>query len=84
MLVLTRKVNESIMIGDNIEIKIVSVKGTGDQALVRVGIDAPKDIPVFRQEVYEEVADENKRAASVEFGDWQELLKSWPGKKDKD
>ena len=48
MLVLTRKTNQSIMIGDEIEISILSV--AGDK--VRIGIDAPRDIAVFRKEVY--------------------------------
>ena len=48
MLVLTRKTNQSIMIGDNIEVSILSV--AGDK--VRIGIDAPRDIAVFRKEVY--------------------------------
>ena len=48
MLVLTRKTNQSIMIGDEIEVSVLSV--AGDK--VRLGIDAPRDIPVFRKEVY--------------------------------
>jgi carbon storage regulator len=51
MLVLTRKTNQSIMIGDEIEITVLSV--SGDK--VRIGIDAPRDISVFRQEVYENI-----------------------------
>ncbi len=53
MLVLTRKTNQSIMIGDEIEITILSV--SGDK--VRIGIDAPRDISVFRREVYENMDD---------------------------
>ena len=48
MLVLTRKTNQSIMIGDEIEITVLAVSGEK----VRIGIEAPRDIPVFRQEVY--------------------------------
>lgn len=51
MLVLSRKLDESIMIGDNIIITVVDV--IGDK--VRLGIEAPKDIPVHRQEVYEAI-----------------------------
>ena len=48
MLVLTRKTNQSIMIGDNVEVSILSV--TGDK--VRIGIAAPREVGVFRKEVY--------------------------------
>jgi carbon storage regulator len=53
MLVLTRKTNQSIMIGDEIEVSILSV--AGDK--VRVGIDAPRNIAVFRREVYDAIDD---------------------------
>jgi carbon storage regulator len=51
MLVLTRKRNESIVIGDDIEVSVLGVAGEK----VRLGIDAPRDIPVFRMEVYLEI-----------------------------
>ncbi len=51
MLVLTRKSNQSIMIGDEIEVSVLSVMGEK----VRVGIQAPRDIPVYRKEVYLEI-----------------------------
>lgn len=59
MLVLTRKVDQSIMIGDHVRIVVVDVRG--DQ--VKLGIDAPRDIMVHRHEVYEEIQAENQRAA---------------------
>ena len=59
MLVLTRKVDQSIMIGDNIRIVVVDVRG--DQ--VKIGIDAPRDVMVHRHEVYEDIRAENQRAA---------------------
>lgn len=59
MLVLTRKVDQSIMIGDNIRIVVVDVRG--DQ--VKIGIDAPRDIVVHRHEVYADIQAENQRAA---------------------
>ena len=54
MLVLTRKANQSIMIGDDIEVSVLSIMGEK----VRIGIQAPRDIPVFRREVYLEIQEE--------------------------
>ena len=54
MLVLTRKSNQSIMIGDDIEISVLAIMGEK----VRIGIQAPRDIPVFRKEVYLEIQQE--------------------------
>ena len=51
MLVLTRKVNESIMIGDDVELSILSVSGEK----VRIGVEAPREIPVFRKEIWLEI-----------------------------
>jgi len=65
MLVLTRRLDESILIGDNIEIRIVQVRGSGDQAVVRLGITAPKHVTVLRKEVYDEVVSANRQAAAV-------------------
>ena len=54
MLVLTRKTNQSIMIGDDIEVSVLSVNGEK----VRIGIEAPRKIPVFRKEVYLSIKEE--------------------------
>lgn len=56
MLVLTRRTKQSIMIGDDIELSVLSVSGEK----VRIGIDAPDDVPVFRTEVYERIAGERR------------------------
>jgi carbon storage regulator len=54
MLVLTRKSNQSIMIGDEIEISVLSIMGEK----VRIGIEAPRTVPVFRKEVYVEIQED--------------------------
>ncbi len=59
MLVLTRKANQSIMIGDQIEVSVLSVLGEK----VRLGIQAPRDVPVFRKEVFLEIQAQNVQAA---------------------
>ncbi|KON83646.1 carbon storage regulator [Rossellomorea marisflavi] len=59
MLVLTRKTGESIQIGDNIEIKVVSIQG--DQ--IKLGIDAPKHIDIHRKEVYLSIQEQNTEAS---------------------
>ena len=55
MLVLTRKSNQSIMIGDDIEVSVLAIMGEK----VRIGIQAPRDVPVFRKEVYLEIQQEH-------------------------
>lgn len=62
MLVLSRHRDESIMIGDNIVLTIVDIRGDK----VRLGIEAPQDIPVHRQEVYEAIQRENRKASQVD------------------
>lgn len=59
MLALTRKINESIMIGNEIELSILEIKG--DQ--VKVGISAPKSVPIYRKEIYIQIQEANKAAA---------------------
>ena len=61
MLVLTRKINEKIVIGDDIEIVLVDI--TKDQ--VKIGINAPRNVKVHRWEVYEEIQKENREAAQM-------------------
>ena len=64
MLVLTRKTNESIMIGDEIKVTVVEVRG--DQ--VKLGITAPKQISVHREEIYLAIRKENIQAAASQIG----------------
>ncbi len=71
MLILSRRINEKIMIGDDVSISIIEIRG--DQ--VRVGVDAPKTVKVFRQEVFDSIKAENRAAAeskpvlpNIDFG----------------
>ncbi len=63
MLALSRKIGESIIIGNDIELTILEVKG--DQ--VKVGISAPKSVPVYRKEIYLQIQESNKEAATSEI-----------------
>lgn len=69
MLALSRKINESIIIGNDIEITVLEVKG--DQ--VKIGISAPKSVPVYRKEIYLQIKEANKEAAETSATD--EMLK---------
>ncbi len=60
MLVLTRKINQSIMIGDDVEISVLAVS----RDKIRLGISAPRDVPVFRKEVYLAIQGEAEEAAN--------------------
>jgi carbon storage regulator len=60
MLVLTRKLGEAIRIGDKIKVVVVSIDGTS----VKIGVEAPEEVAVHRQEVYEKIAAENKVASA--------------------
>ncbi len=77
MLVLSRQRDETIMIGDNIEITIVDIRGDK----VRLGITAPKDITVHRKEVYEAIKRENRQASQMKTEDIKDVPpKPEPGK----
>lgn len=62
MLALTRKKGESLVINNNIEISILEVRG--DQ--IKIGITAPKDVPIYRKEVYKQIQEENRASISTE------------------
>jgi len=72
LLVLTRKSNQSIMIGDEIEVSVLSIMGEK----VRIGIQAPRTIPVFRKEVYLEIQQEKAAGGRVEVEKALENLSS--------
>jgi carbon storage regulator len=75
MLVLTRKSNQSIMIGDDVEVSVLSVMGEK----VRIGIQAPRDIPVFRKEVYLEIQQERIAASGDSREQVDEALRKLGG-----
>jgi carbon storage regulator len=70
MLVLTRKVGESIAIGDQIKIRVVEVKGNS----VRIGIEAPADFRIYREEIYLKVQEQNRLAATWDLTDFQNVV----------
>jgi carbon storage regulator len=69
MLVLTRKIGEGIVIGDDIKITIVEMKSGS----IRIGIDAPQDKKIYRQEVFDRIAAENRDAANWDMIDLDSL-----------
>jgi carbon storage regulator len=70
MLILTRRLGESIRIGDDITVLITGV----DQNKVKIGITSPRHIPIYREELYLKIQQENKEAAGVNEGDLDEML----------
>ncbi len=72
MLVLSRKKDQAIMLGDNIEITIIEIQG--DQ--VRIGINAPKNVSIYRKELFIEIQEENMKAASSEMVKFDTIFKN--------
>ncbi len=65
MLILTRKLDESIMINNNIEVKVVKVQGNQ----VHLGIDAPRTVSIYREEIYKQIREENQKAVKASAND---------------
>lgn len=80
MLVLSRRVGERLMIGDDIVITVIDVRSDG----VRIGIDAPRDVRVTRAEIYEAVTESNREAAAADDDavDSLRALRTKPPKRD--
>jgi carbon storage regulator len=79
LLILTRKIGESVLIGDNVRVTILEIRGKQ----IRVGIDAPADIVVLREEIYQRLAQDNLQAANFAYEDIIDLAKctaSLPGR----
>ena len=77
MLVLSRQRDESIIIGDNIVVTVVDVRGDK----VRLGIEAPREVSVHRREVYEAIQRENQQAAQIRPDDARRIGESLPSSK---
>jgi carbon storage regulator len=75
MLVLTRKAGESIVIGSQIRITVLEMQGRQ----IRLGIEAPSEIPVHRGEVYERIKEENEQAAKAGAEELRALSQAWKG-----
>lgn len=69
MLVLTRKAGEGIIIGDDVTIKVIELKG----GAIRIGIDAPRNKKIYRQEVYDKISIENREATQWDITDLDKL-----------
>ena len=61
MLILTRRVGESLMIGDNVDVTVLGIRGNQ----VRIGINAPKDVSVHREEIYDRIQDEKSENSAA-------------------
>jgi len=72
MLILNRKINESIIIDDRIEIKILEIV----DGKIKIGIEAPKEISILRKEIYEEIKDENMQAVNISLDSFNLLQKN--------
>ena len=79
MLILTRKLGESITIGDDIKVSVLGVHGRQ----VRLGIDAPQSVVVHREEIYVKVQEENRKASKSIKGDFMSMVKMLKGRRGK-
>ena len=70
MLVLSRKKKETLLIGEDIKVTIIGIEGDK----VKLGIEAPEHIHIYREEIYEAIKAENQEAAAVDLSDLQEFL----------
>jgi len=78
LLILTRKIGEGIILGDDIRIAVLEIRGKQ----IRIGIEAPSSIVVLREEIYQRIQEENLQAAGVRDVDLKELANIWKQKKE--
>ena len=79
MLVLTRKLGEVIRVGDSITVRVLEVKGNQ----VRLGVDAPTEVRIYREEVYRAIRKENEEAAMGAPKALEEVTEAWQNQRDK-
>ena len=77
MLILTRKIGEGIILGDDIRIAVLEIRGKQ----IRIGIEAPQNVVVLREEIYQRIQEENLQAAGVRDVDLKEIANLWKTKK---
>ena len=76
MLILQRKKNQALIIGNGIEVVVTEIKGDS----VKIGINAPQDVPIYRKEIYEMIQKENKASANLAPQDIDKLTEALKGK----
>ncbi|WP_029898431.1 carbon storage regulator CsrA [Desulfohalovibrio reitneri] len=76
MLILTRRPGESIHLGDDTKITVLSVKGKQ----IKIGLEVPEDVPVYREELYVKVKEQNREALEALDNDLLAAAELWPGK----
>jgi len=79
MLILTRRSGESLYLGDNIKVTVLSVQGKQ----IKLGLEVPKDMTVYREEVYKRVQEQNRLAVESKDDDLLAVTTLWQGKKKK-
>ncbi len=79
MLVLTRKLGEVIRVGETVTVRVLEVKGNQ----VRLGVDAPADVRIYREEIYRAVQKENEEAVVRDATGLDEATKAWQSQRDK-
>ncbi|MCK5327955.1 MAG: carbon storage regulator CsrA [Candidatus Latescibacteria bacterium] len=77
MLVLTRKLGEGIVIGDGIRVTVMDIRGKQ----VKLAIDAPKEVTVHREEIYQRIVEENREAVSADSTRLSEIASMWKQRK---
>lgn len=73
MLILTRRPGESLYLGDNIKLKVLSVQGKQ----IKLGLDVPQDVPVYREEVYLKIKEDNRQALECTDQDLMQAAQLW-------